>query len=79
MQNGDINIQFISTEDQLADVFTKPLNETRFNKLISELDVEFRKLIKYYSVYSNLENAGKELRVQPSKLSNQALSFLNCT
>ena len=37
VQNGTISLQYIPTEDQLADVFTKPLDESRFNKLISEL------------------------------------------
>ena len=37
VQNGTISLQYIPTEDQLADVFTKPLDESRFNRLISEL------------------------------------------
>ena len=37
VQNGTISLQYIPTENQLADVFTKPLDEFRFNKLISEL------------------------------------------
>ncbi|KAI3757561.1 hypothetical protein L6452_05102 [Arctium lappa] len=35
--NGDIELHFIPTNFQLADIFTKPLDETRFNFLISEL------------------------------------------
>jgi hypothetical protein len=38
-QNGDINICHISTENQLADIFTKPLDEKRFCRLHSELNV----------------------------------------
>jgi hypothetical protein len=38
-QRGDIDIYHISTENQLADIFTKPLDEKRFCKLRSELNV----------------------------------------
>jgi hypothetical protein len=38
-QRGDIDIYHISTENQLADIFTKPLDEKRFCKLCSELNV----------------------------------------
>ena len=34
--NGDIELHFVPTEYQLADIFVKPLDETRFNILISE-------------------------------------------
>jgi hypothetical protein len=36
---GDISIYSISTDDQLADIFTKLLDETRFYKLRSEMNV----------------------------------------
>jgi hypothetical protein len=32
-QKGDIEISYINTKDQLADIFTKPLDEQTFNKL----------------------------------------------
>jgi hypothetical protein len=38
-QMGDIDIYHISTENQLADMFTKPLDEKRFCRLRSELNV----------------------------------------
>jgi hypothetical protein len=38
-QRGDIDIYHISTENQLADIFTKPLDEKRFCRLRSELNV----------------------------------------
>jgi hypothetical protein len=38
-QKGDIDIFHISTENQLADIFTKPLNEKTFCRLRSELNV----------------------------------------
>jgi hypothetical protein len=38
-QRGDIDIYHISTENELADIFTKPLDENRFCRLRSELNV----------------------------------------
>jgi hypothetical protein len=38
-QRGDVNIYHISTENQLADIFTKPLDEKRFCRLRGELNV----------------------------------------
>jgi hypothetical protein len=38
-QKGDIEVYHISTENQLADIFTKPLDEKRFYRLCSELNV----------------------------------------
>jgi hypothetical protein len=38
-QRGDIDIYYISTENQLADIFTKPLDEKRICRLRSELNV----------------------------------------
>ena len=36
---GDIEISYIRTENQLADIFTEPLDEKRFYELRSELNV----------------------------------------
>jgi hypothetical protein len=36
---GDIELFHVSTENQLADIFTKPLDETRFCFLRSELNI----------------------------------------
>jgi hypothetical protein len=38
-QMGDINIFHVSTDHQLADIFTKSLDERRFYELCSELNV----------------------------------------
>ena len=38
-QKGDISIKSVDTEDQLADIFTKPLGEKRFCKLRNELNI----------------------------------------
>jgi hypothetical protein len=38
-QKGDINVCHISTDHQLADIFTKPLDDKRYCKLHSELNV----------------------------------------
>ncbi|KAJ9548150.1 hypothetical protein OSB04_020693 [Centaurea solstitialis] len=37
VMNGDVELHFIPTEYQLPDLFTKPVDEKRFNQLISEL------------------------------------------
>jgi len=39
IQKGDIEIMFVKIENQLADLFTKPLARDRFNKLITELGI----------------------------------------
>jgi hypothetical protein len=36
---GDITLRHVSTERQLADIFTKPLDEQRFCALRSELNI----------------------------------------
>jgi hypothetical protein len=38
-QKRDICIESVGTEDQLADIFTKPLDEKRFCKLRNELNI----------------------------------------
>ena len=37
--NGDCEIQFVDSENQLADLFTKRLNKERFNFLKNELGI----------------------------------------
>ena len=36
---GDITIESVGTNDQLADIFTKPLDEKRFCKIRTELNI----------------------------------------
>jgi hypothetical protein len=38
-QKGDIKIAYVSTHNQLADIFTKPLDEKTFSKLRNELTI----------------------------------------
>ena len=38
-QKGDICIESVGIEDQLADIFIKPLDEKRFCKLSNELNI----------------------------------------
>ena len=38
-QKWDIYIESVGTEDQLADIFTKPLDEKRFCKVRNELNI----------------------------------------
>jgi len=39
IMNGDCKIQFVDSENQLANLFTKPLNKERFNFLKNELGI----------------------------------------
>ena len=39
VQNGDICLEFVKTEDQLADIFTKPLSENKFVEIRRNLGV----------------------------------------
>ena len=39
LSKGNICIESVGTEDQLADIFTKPLDEKRFCKLRNELNI----------------------------------------
>ena len=36
---GDIELSFVGTKDQLADIFTKPLDEARFREFRHELNI----------------------------------------
>jgi hypothetical protein len=38
-QKGDIEIAYVSTHNQLADIFTKPLDDNTFSKLRNELNI----------------------------------------
>jgi hypothetical protein len=38
-QKGDIEIAYVNTQNQLADIFTKPLDEKTFSKLSNELNI----------------------------------------
>ena len=38
-QNSDIVLEFVSTENQLADIFIKLLNKDRFNIIRGELEI----------------------------------------
>ena len=38
-QNGDITLEFVSTKDQFADIFTKPLSEEQFLGIKRQLEV----------------------------------------
>jgi hypothetical protein len=50
-QRGDIDIYHISTENELADIFTKLLDEKRFCRLRSELNVlDLRREISTYAI-----------------------------
>ena len=37
VMNGTVVLHFVPTADQIADIFTKPLDESTFSKLVCEL------------------------------------------
>jgi hypothetical protein len=38
-QRGDIEIAYVSTKEQLANIFTKPLDDKTFSKLRNEVNI----------------------------------------
>ena len=42
VQHGKFRVSFVSTDDQLADILTKPLLRPRFDYLLSKLHLSFR-------------------------------------
>jgi hypothetical protein len=54
-QKGNIKIAYINTKDQLADIFTKPLDEKTFTKLRNELNIlDSRKFDWYFAHIAHL-------------------------
>ena len=45
-EKGDIDVSYVETENQLADIFTKPLPEPRFVKLRREINVISIQMLK---------------------------------
>jgi hypothetical protein len=39
VSSGDIELSYVATKDNLADIFTKPLDEARFRELRHELNI----------------------------------------
>jgi hypothetical protein len=39
VEKGDVEMRYIDTERQLADIFTKPLNFSRFADLLGEIGI----------------------------------------
>jgi hypothetical protein len=50
-QKGDIEVLYVSTENQLADIFTKPLDESTFCRLRSELNVLDSRNLDWFIAY----------------------------
>ena len=49
MQKGDIMLEFVCTENQLVDIFTKPLSEDRFSMIRRELGmVDFNEFFELF-------------------------------
>ena len=49
-QKGDITLEFVRIEDQLADIFTKPLNENQFDNTRRQLGVFVNICLNYLIV-----------------------------
>ena len=41
VQNGDVNVQFIDSKNQLADIFTKPLDKSSFDFIRNKLCITY--------------------------------------
>ncbi|GJW40083.1 retrovirus-related pol polyprotein from transposon TNT 1-94 [Tanacetum coccineum] len=77
---GDIELHFVPTDLQLADIFTKPLAELSFTRLVTELDANFAfnnsiallesKIPLYKDMLLFLSNSciSKTLTIQPSAI-----------
>jgi hypothetical protein len=39
VSHGDIDLSYVGTKDNLADIFMKPLDEARFQELRHELNI----------------------------------------
>jgi hypothetical protein len=50
-QKGDIEVFYVSTKNQLADIFTKPLDESTFCRLRSELNVLDSRNLDWFIAY----------------------------
>ena len=57
---GDITIHHVSTEKQLADIFTKPLDESRFYALRSELNIIDSRNMALFLVHTLFELARRK-------------------
>ena len=51
--NGTVELHFVPTKDQVADIFTKPLDESTFSKLVGELGMLNLSWIVYGSKQKN--------------------------
>ncbi|GJW80238.1 retrovirus-related pol polyprotein from transposon TNT 1-94 [Tanacetum coccineum] len=56
---GDIELHFIPTEYQLADIFTKPLNEPTFTRLKAELGMDFWSTVVPFDPFSSTDDPEK--------------------
>ena len=49
VMNGTVELHFVPSEKQLADIFTKPLDESTFLRLVSELG-----MLNYSWIFSDI-------------------------
>ena len=51
VEKGIVKLIYVPTEKELADIFTKPLDETIFNRLVSDLGMLNMVCQTHYSVF----------------------------
>ncbi|GJR92063.1 hypothetical protein Tco_0216074 [Tanacetum coccineum] len=69
VENGIVELYFVRTEYQLANIFTKPLPRERFNFLIEKLDCPSVKYLFVYELYvTNLSRIMSSITAQQTKL-----------
>ncbi|GJT22764.1 retrovirus-related pol polyprotein from transposon TNT 1-94 [Tanacetum coccineum] len=69
VEDGIVELYFVQTEYQLADIFTKPLLRERFNFLIEKLDCPSVKCLFIYELYvTNLSRIMSSITAQQTKL-----------
>ena len=63
-EKGDIDIDYVSTDFQLADIFTKPLDYTRFSFICGELNVcvmeSWKKILTLFTLFWCMTKRGRK-------------------
>ncbi|GJX02970.1 hypothetical protein Tco_0188886 [Tanacetum coccineum] len=77
VENGIVELYFVQTEYQLADIFTKPLPRDRFNFLIEKLGQEFEDLPLENGILSFIRDIGHSRDI--TYLFNVSVDYLHQT
>ncbi|KAK1379096.1 hypothetical protein POM88_025840 [Heracleum sosnowskyi] len=88
VMNGTVELHFVPSEQQLADIFTKPLDESKFSRLVSELVRAFlystmAPIVKLMSaggfIYEKNNSIPFVVKESPNKIFHKMMDFLvNC-